>query len=306
MDPDLLRKGLKISHLRVLAGLAETGQIGATAHMLGIAQPAASRLIGEVERIVDRPIRVRTGRGVVLTEEGAALARRAGRILLELDEAGRELAEMQKGAQGHVRIGSVTGPALDIVLPAIRRIRTARPAITVGVEVAPSDTLCLMLTEGRIDVALGRIPLGTRPGLLDMRPIGTEPLALLARAGHPLAGARLPTRAALMAQDWVLPEPEAILRQTVVARLLALGLPMPRVPVETASFLLTLALIRNSDAVAAVALPVAQQFAGDQFARLPDDLGLEVPSFGVLTRSGSRQTPAAMALIDEISRDCRL
>ena len=48
---DLLRKGLKLSHLRLMAGLAETGQIGLTAAQMGIAQPAASRLLAEVERI---------------------------------------------------------------------------------------------------------------------------------------------------------------------------------------------------------------------------------------------------------------
>ena len=39
----LLRSGLKLSHLRMIVALEESGQISAAAHMLNISQPAASR-----------------------------------------------------------------------------------------------------------------------------------------------------------------------------------------------------------------------------------------------------------------------
>ena len=84
-NPDfLLQKGLKISHLRMMAAFAETGQIGAAAQALGITQPAASRLLAEIERIAGVPVHIRSGRGVSLTEAGQVLARRAGRVLLEM------------------------------------------------------------------------------------------------------------------------------------------------------------------------------------------------------------------------------
>ena len=41
----LLQRGLKLSHLRFLAALMETGQITQAAERIGIAQPAASRAV---------------------------------------------------------------------------------------------------------------------------------------------------------------------------------------------------------------------------------------------------------------------
>ncbi|HQD16555.1 MAG TPA: LysR family transcriptional regulator, partial [Ottowia sp.] len=63
-SPDfLLRKGLKLSHLRILAAFADTGQINLAAEKIGISQPAASRLLAEIEQIVQAPVHSRTGRG---------------------------------------------------------------------------------------------------------------------------------------------------------------------------------------------------------------------------------------------------
>ncbi|EKD61878.1 MAG: putative transcriptional regulator, lysR family, possibly activator of the expression of chvE protein, partial [uncultured bacterium] len=66
----LAQRGLKLSHLRLLAALADTGQISQAAERIGVAQPAASRLLAEVERIVGQPVHQRTGRGMALTAVG--------------------------------------------------------------------------------------------------------------------------------------------------------------------------------------------------------------------------------------------
>jgi molybdenum-dependent DNA-binding transcriptional regulator ModE len=71
-----LRRGIKIAHLRLMAALAATGQVGAAAEAVGITQPAASRLLAEVERMTGTPLYARTGRGIALTAEGVALAAR--------------------------------------------------------------------------------------------------------------------------------------------------------------------------------------------------------------------------------------
>ena len=48
----LFRRGLKLSHLRLLAALGDTGQLTGAAAAIGVTQPAASRLVAEIERIV--------------------------------------------------------------------------------------------------------------------------------------------------------------------------------------------------------------------------------------------------------------
>ena len=95
---DLLRRGVKLAHLRLMAALAETGQLGLAADLMGVAQPAASRLLAEVERITGQPVHLRTGRGITLTPMGHALAARAARVVTELRDAGREMAEIGRAS----------------------------------------------------------------------------------------------------------------------------------------------------------------------------------------------------------------
>lgn len=303
-SPDsLLRKGLKLAHLRLMAALAETGQIGMAADRLGIAQPAASRLLAEVERICGLPVHQRIGRGLTLTPMGAALARRANRVLTELRDAEREMAEVAQGATGHVRLGSVTGPALDHLLPALRTARLALPGVTVAATVAPSDLLANELATGRIDFAIGRIPPGMEDRINISGPMGIEPVVLMVRRGHRLAQATDIAPEDLMEFDWIMPTPEAILARAVIARLRALGLPVPSQRLATSSFLLTLALIQQTNAIAPLARAVGERFAmGPEasYAILPIDLGINVEPYGLMTRKGAILTPAARQLADLI------
>lgn len=301
--PDLLRRGLKLSHLRLVVAISESGQVGVAAERLGITQPAASRLLAELERITGQPVHMRTGRGIALTDQGLALARRGKRVLLEISDAGRDVHETGAGLHGHVRIGAVTGPALDHVLPAIRAARLSMPEVTFSVEVSPSDALAARVLDGQLDFSISRVPDGQDAADFDFTRLEGEKVALLVRRDHPLARASELTPAALMDYDWLLPEVGAILRRTVDTRLAELGLPKPRVRLATSSFLLILSLVRQTDAIAPVALAVARQFGGDPTASiitLPLQLGIEVDPFGILLRTGALLTPAAARIREQI------
>lgn len=299
----LQQKGLKLAHLRLLALLADTGQIGLAAERMGIAQPAASRLLAEVERITGHPVHTRLGRGIELTPVGRALAQRAQRIQAELGAAARDVAEIGGGVAGLVRIGSVTGPAMERVLPALRAARMTLPDVRAEVAVTTSDILCQQLLAGRLDFVIGRLPEGPDARLLTFRSISDEPVALIARRNHPLDRGQPVAPADLLAHDWVMPAADTLLARTVAARLRILGLPDPQHRLSTASFLLTLALLQQSNAIAPLARAVVEAFtrAPDApYVRLPVDLGITVEPFGLVMRSGVRLPPAARRIADLI------
>jgi DNA-binding transcriptional LysR family regulator len=301
-QPDaLIQRGLKLSHLRMMAALAQTGQIGLAAASLGLAQPAASRLLAEVERIVGAPVHLRLGRGVMLTSVGAVLARRALRLLIELQDAGREMADLAQGQIGQVAIGAVTAPALDLVLPALRSARLTSPGISAEVTVAPSDILCAQLLAGKLDFAIARIPVDQDPAQFEGRVIAPEPVLLVVRRDHRLATATTVSAAELLDYDWVMPGNSSPLGRAVLARLERLGLPMPSRRLSTASFLLTLALLKQSNSIAPLAEAVARPFAEGPdapFAILNIDLGIEVAPYSLLMRAEATLTPAAATLVN--------
>ncbi|MGO4840916.1 LysR family transcriptional regulator, partial [Rhizobiaceae sp. 2RAB30] len=80
----LLRSGLKLGHMRMIVALDDHARVSAAAQVLNISQPAASRMIAEMEAILDVRLCDRLPRGVALTSYGKALARRARAILLEM------------------------------------------------------------------------------------------------------------------------------------------------------------------------------------------------------------------------------
>lgn len=298
--PDaLIHRGLKLNHLRVIAALDQTGQIGLAAGRLAMTQPAASRLLAEVERIVGAPVHVRSGRGVVLTPIGGVLARRAQRVLMELQDAGRDMAELTLGQAGQVAIGAVTAPALDLVLPALRAARLTSPGISAEVTVAPSDLLCGQLLAGKLDFVLGRVPREMDAAQFAGRVIAPEPVLLVVRRDHRLAQVAEIAPVDLMEYDWVMPGGNSVLGLAVLARLERLGLPDPPRRLSTASFLLTLALLKQSNSIAPLAAAVALQFAQGpdaQFSVLDVDLGIEVSPYSLLTRAGATLTPAAATI----------
>jgi DNA-binding transcriptional LysR family regulator len=311
----LLQKGLKISHLRLADALARDGQLSGAAITMGIAQPAASRLASEAERIIGAPLYTRAGRGIEMSPEGLALARRAKRILREIEDADREINELKSGLTGKVAIGSVTGPAIEHVLPAMRQARIALPNVQIEIEVGTSDTLGPMLQDGRIDFSLARLPIGQDSSAFNMTVIGKEPISLVARHAHPaLQRATFDPNivvpmADLLAYDWVMPNTGAILRNTVTQALVRGGLRAPERVLSTSSFLLVLATISQTNAIAPIASSVAQTFTSYQGedARASDtpglvqiiktDIDLEVEDYGLMTLSGRVLTPAAHSVL---------
>ncbi|MDB5664411.1 LysR substrate-binding domain-containing protein [Cypionkella sp.] len=299
----LIQRGLKLSHLRLLAALAETSHISLAADRIRSTQPAASRLLAEVERIVGQPVHHRTGRGMSLTAVGQALATRAQRIQMELRDAARDMSEVASGTSGHVRIGAVTGPAIDRVLPTLRNARLTAPQVTVEVVVSPSDLLCEQLLAGRLDFVIGRLPEGPTRDLFTLTPIATEPVSLVVRKGHPLANHPNPKPEDLLAYDWVMPPPDSLLSRAVHARLHASGMPSPPQRLSTASFLLIFALLQQSNAIAPLARAVVTSFSASPdapYTELAIDLGIEVEPFGLVTRAGAILPPVAARLAREI------
>lgn len=297
----LARRGLKIGHLRLFAALEQTGQMSAAAEALAISQPAASRLAAEAAHVTGAVLYDRTSRGVELTAAGRAFARRARRLLREIDETERELGEITGGMAGRVNVGSVTGPSVEHVLPAVRRARLDMPRVAVNVEVGTSDVLGANLVQGGLDFYLGRLPAGHDKRLFDARFIGPEPISLLVRAGHPLLRSPQVPPERLPEFDWVLPFEGTLLRATVESALMARGIGLPGKVLNTSSFMLTVVTVSRTNAIAPVSTAVARFFAS-QFGtpgavvELETGLALEVEPYALIRLAGRELTPAADAM----------
>ncbi len=303
----LLRKGLKLSHLRLLAALSETGQISAAATQLAMSQPAASRLLTEIEKIAGFQLYRRHARGIILTAYGDHLASSANRVLRELDSVGREMAEMGSGVLGAVTVGAVTGPALELVLPSLRQLRMTHPGIVITVVVDTSDRLAEGLLTERLDFAIGRIPQEIDQSRLRAHFIGPEPVSLIVRKDHPLTKVNNLKLENCVAYDWLQQAPGGLLRHAIETYILERGLPLPPRVIGTTSILMTLAMVTQTNAIAPISTAVAHFFGAPQgldgrieTLAVADDM--TVPPYSILTRNDRRLSPASQVLYDSILR----
>lgn len=306
----LIRRGLRLSHLRFVAALKESGQIGAAAAQLAITQPAASRMASEIESILGVALYTRHARGVTLTAYGEHLAARAKAMLQGLDDAARELDEMERGMRGSVSIGAVTGPALDLVLPVVRKARLTHPRVSITLTVDTSDHLADQLLASSIDFYLGRILGDIDRSQFLAQEIGSEPMTLLVRRDHPLSRQANVRLRDCIAYDWVLQPHGGLQRRTVENHLLAAGLPLPNKVLGTASLLLTLAFVVKTNAVAPVAKAVAdfcieETGLGARVVALPIE-DIAIPPFSLVRLSERALSPACSVLFSMIAAEAGL
>lgn len=300
---DLLRAGLKLVHMRMIAALDDHGQISAAAQVLNISQPAASRMIAEMEDILSVSLCERLPRGVRLTPYGATLARRARAILLEMREAGREIADLRAGRGGTVVLGSVTAPAIELVVPAINQVRERFPNISIEMQVETSAVLARELIAQRHDFMIGRIPDDLNPRLFTSRVIGVEKACLIVRKEHPLLTGGTASLPELADYDWVMQPAGSLLRRTMEAIFLTRNIRPPDRVLNTSSLLLTLVTVAQSDAIAAVSIAVARfikEDLGGGIEILPLDFGIEVQPYSLIMLRDRRLSPAAQMLHDHI------
>lgn len=256
MTPNLL--SLKPAQLRLIQAIADHGQLQLAAAAVSMTQPAASRMLAEIERAVGAALFLRQPKGMEPTDIGAVVVRRAQAMLRELRSMSAEVRALREGYGGAVRVGAVTGPAVGYLVPAIREIKRQSPAAEITVDVLPSRDLLRQLAAGDLDFALARVLPDFDSREFDIHPMRDEKVTLLVRAGHPLVRAPTVTFTELVDYEWIMQERGAPIREATLEAFGAVGLAEPKNIVNSPSLLLMIAYLSRSDAIAAMSEEVTQ------------------------------------------------
>lgn len=265
MDLGFARQ-LKLNHLRLIAAIAEQGQLGLAAATLAITQPAASRMLSEIERIVGSQLFERHAKGMELTLIGRALAHRAHSMLLELRDLTRDVEELKRGEGGMASVGAVTGAAVGFVIPAVQQLKAVSPRAEIHVNVETSPVLVRGMIEGINDFVLARLPPEFDASEFHIQPARTEAVRLVVREDHPLANAREVSIRDLATYEWVIQTHRAPIREAVDNAFLAAGASPPENITNTTSLLVMIAMLVSSSAIAPLASEVADLLIGRQVA----------------------------------------
>ncbi len=256
--PDFSAFNLKPTHLRLIAAIAEHGQLTVAANIVGISQPGASRMLSEIETIVGSDIFVRHPKGMETTPVGQTMVVRAQTILREMADLKHEIKAMQAGRSGSLKVGAVTGPALARVVPAVKTLKAEAPDADVSVEVAPSRHLLHQLAAGELDFALARFLPEFDSRDFDVSPVREETVSILVRKGHPLLSDKPISLERLVNAEWVMQERGSPIRNAVKDAFGRDGSAPPTDIVSSSSVIFSIAYVLETDAVAALTAEVSR------------------------------------------------
>lgn len=301
---------LKPAQLRLIHEIAQHGQLQMAAETCAMTQPAASRMLAEIERQMGARLFLRQPKGMEPTEIGLTVLRRARVILREMFSMATDVQEMQGGIAGAVRIGAVTGPAVGYLVSAIREIKAQAPEADITVDVLPSRDLLTHLAAGEMDFVLARILPEFDSRDFNILPMRDEKVSFLSRASHPLSRAASVTLTELIDYEWIMQQRSAPIREATLSAFAGVGLPEPRNIVSSPSLLLTIAYLAQSDAVSPMSDEVTQLLlrppisAGLTILPMPHEI--RVSPYYLLSLRRRPLSPLAVRLRDSVIQHAKL
>lgn len=197
--------------LALFLAVVEHGTMTAAAEAEGIAQPAISVHVMNLERFYGVPLMERSGRRVRPTATGELVATYARRITGLVDELGHAVADLEGLRTGRLVVGASATVAETWLPQMLGRFRQAYPAIEMEVRIGNSEQILHEVRERALGFGIvGRSDPG--PDLVARRLFG-DALELFAAAGSSLL-ARRPLRLAdLVDETFVLRESGSATRE---------------------------------------------------------------------------------------------
>lgn len=299
-DAWFIRVRLKPRQLLLLVCIDELGNIHKAADELGMTQPAASKLLKELETALEVPLFDRLPRGMRPTWYGEIMIRHAKMTLANLGIAHDEITALKSGLSGQVAVGCIM-PAGTALLPlTIARLKLHYPLLQIRVEVDSSDALLAQLADSHLDIVVARMFEHHDKSAFNFEPLAEEPMCVVARRGHPLTRKRKLQLKDLTGLSWILPTGKVV-RHRFDMLFRGLGLDPPQNIVITPALLVTTSLLQHADMVAMLPNEVAQHYRDHGMVeRVPINFPLKMDAYGVITRRSRLLSPAAQTMLKAI------
>jgi len=295
---------LQLTQLRNLLAVVTSGSIRAAARELGVAQPALTRSIRQLEAELRVKLFERTARGVVPTPAGRAFVARSRVIHNELGRAREELAQIAGEDAGSVAFGVSPQAAIHLVPPAIAQFRREHTNADVRVVDGLPHLLLPQLREGSLDFIIGGRPQGKLDANIKTHPLFTNRLVIGARKAHPLRHVR--SLRELADASWVIYTPAGWSGAIIPDIFEKNGLPPPKSVVRSDSYVSLLSILAGTDFVGALSsMFFEQKLARDFF--VPFDIKERLPEITLclFERSDSPLTPVAAAMVAAMNAAAR-
>lgn len=291
---------LKLSQLRHLVTVVESGTVRQAARVLFLSQSSVTKSIQQLEDAVGTPLLERTNQGVSPTPAGKALIARAKAIDNELREARNDIDTLLGMGGGEVRIAASPTVATSFLPRTVLGFAKTRPKVSLHLREGVYPDVLQGVRSGDLDFAICLVGEWVEDDTVSFEILLRDRLTPAVRSGHPLERKRLHL-AELQGTDWAVYRRSRSGRDIFERTFAAAGLPLPRNTIECQSFSCLWALVERGDYV--TLLP--SQLLDDPTLRrslAPVVMHTEMPTWNVavIYRARHEMSPVCMAFLEEL------
>ena len=299
---------LRFRHLQLLELLGRTRNLRIAAEQMHITQPAATKILSDVEAMFGAVLFQRLPREMRPTDLGALSVRYASATLTNLDKFASEFATLKNGGYGQLTVGFIPASAGQLVTAAVKEIQRRRPRLIIKLAEQSSDQLARWLEERRLDIMVGRPTEPRHEALFNVVNLLGEPARAVVGQHHPLLKRRRMDIADLGQWPWILYPQGTAMRQLFEETFAAAGMVAPIGIVETPSVFSTLELLQATDMIS-----LQPQAAMDKYIKNGLLGYLDVPiirtlsNYSVMTRKNETASQAMeefVGILLSIAREC--
>ncbi|WP_293882105.1 LysR substrate-binding domain-containing protein [Sphingomonas sp.] len=242
---------MKLSHLRDVLIVAESGSLRSAARQLRATQPALTRSIRELEHELGVALFERHAKGVRLTDMGRVFIRRAQAVQSEIKRAQEEIEQLKGGTTGEVSVALSTATIMSLMPRAVAEFRRRFPEAVLKIHESFFQPIERELVSGRIDFYVGPLDRASSAPQFVVEQLFTNHRVVVARRGHPLRDAQ--TLAELVDAHWLRPTLSSHIVEGDFEEMFArAGLPRPAIVLQARSALITILALRDSDLLTVV------------------------------------------------------
>ncbi|WP_454834438.1 LysR family transcriptional regulator [Pseudomonas lini] len=288
--------------LEMFAALCKTHNMPTAASALGVTQPAISAAIKILEQGCGRILFERTPLGLLPTRPCLAMLVRVRRALNEIRHIDDDLLALAGILQGSVHVGALPLGRTLILPEAIVRLTAKHPHVRVVTNESPFDLLASELRAGDVDFIFGAL---RGPGYgsdLHSEALLQEEMVILVRRNHPWLTHAVSSED-LTSASWALPRANTPARQLLDTFFAHIAIATPTAVVETGDLAILRGVLLRSDMLAAVSAHQLQhEMACGDLVQLPVPLAHTMRPIGLISRAAALQSPASLALMDEVRK----
>jgi DNA-binding transcriptional LysR family regulator len=192
-----------LRQLQIFEAVARHLSYTRAAEELHLTQPAVFAQAKQLEDSIGLALLERLGKQLFLTAAGREVLATCRETMDALERLEMRLADMQGLKRGRLRVAMVT-TAKYLVPRLLGEFCTRYPGIEASLTVTNREKLLVRIANNEDDIAI----LGVPPEGMDVvaTPIADNPLVVIARSDHPLAGAKAIPLARLAEEPFILRE----------------------------------------------------------------------------------------------------